>query len=118
MVVFVFSTVSITTVDYANAVPMDKVTICHYPPGNHDNPRTIEVNGNSLLPAHLEHGDTIGPCESDNEARPLNQKARPLNQKARPLNQKARPLNQKARPLNQKARPLNSSHSKIKTTEE
>jgi len=40
-----------------------KVTICHYPPGNPDNPQTITV-GAKALQAHLAHGDTLGPCPS------------------------------------------------------
>jgi len=38
-----------------------KVTICHVPPGNPDNRHTITV-GAPAVPAHLAHGDTIGPC--------------------------------------------------------
>jgi hypothetical protein len=39
----------------------DKVTICHRPPGNPDNAHTITV-GASAVPAHLAHGDSLGPC--------------------------------------------------------
>lgn len=38
-----------------------KVAVCHVPPGNPDNPHTIEVD-ESALPAHLAHGDTEGAC--------------------------------------------------------
>ena len=38
----------------------DKVTICHKP--NSKNPHTITIS-RSALQAHLNHGDTIGPCE-------------------------------------------------------
>ncbi|MCH7812633.1 MAG: right-handed parallel beta-helix repeat-containing protein, partial [Planctomycetes bacterium] len=38
-----------------------KVTICHRPPGNSGNARTISVNENAAE-AHLEHGDSCGPC--------------------------------------------------------
>jgi hypothetical protein len=38
-----------------------KVTICHIPPGNPSNAHTITV-GASAVPAHLAHGDTLGPC--------------------------------------------------------
>jgi hypothetical protein len=41
-----------------------KVVICHIPPGNPDNPRTISV-GEPAVPAHLAHGDSLGPCEDD-----------------------------------------------------
>ena len=39
----------------------DRVTICHIPPGNPENPQTITVSENAV-PAHLAHGDTLGPC--------------------------------------------------------
>ena len=39
----------------------DKVTLCHIPPGNPDNKKTITV-GASAVEAHLAHGDTLGPC--------------------------------------------------------
>jgi hypothetical protein len=38
-----------------------KVTLCHIPPGNPGNAHTITV-GASAVPAHLAHGDTLGPC--------------------------------------------------------
>jgi hypothetical protein len=38
-----------------------KVLVCHVPPGNPENPHTIEV-GESAVPAHLAHGDTEGEC--------------------------------------------------------
>jgi hypothetical protein len=41
-----------------------KVLVCHVPPGNPENPQTIEV-GESAVPAHLAHGDTEGVCEGD-----------------------------------------------------
>jgi hypothetical protein len=44
--------------------PEGEVTICHIPPDNPDNPRTITIS-RSALPAHLARGDTIGPCSND-----------------------------------------------------
>jgi hypothetical protein len=41
-----------------------KVLVCHVPPGNPENPHTIEV-GESALPAHLAHGDTEGACAEE-----------------------------------------------------
>lgn len=38
-----------------------KVVICHIPPGNPNNPQTIEVAARAV-PAHLAHGDVLGPC--------------------------------------------------------
>jgi|GEM_PF-1443985 len=40
----------------------DKVTICHNPPGNHENAKTICV-GSPAVKAHLAHGDKLGKCE-------------------------------------------------------
>jgi hypothetical protein len=45
--------------DDADAV---KVVICHFPPGNPENPQTIEISEDALE-AHLAHGDTEGECE-------------------------------------------------------
>jgi len=44
----------------------DKVTICHVPPGNPDNPQTITI-GESAVASHLEEheGDSLGPCPED-----------------------------------------------------
>ncbi|MHA2366598.1 MAG: LamG-like jellyroll fold domain-containing protein [Candidatus Hodarchaeales archaeon] len=42
----------------------ERITICHFPPGNPDNRQTIEVNSNALS-GHLDHGDTCGPCPDD-----------------------------------------------------
>ncbi len=44
-----------------DCVEDDMITICHIPPGNHGNAHTITISINAL-PAHLAHGDTIGPC--------------------------------------------------------
>jgi LPXTG-motif cell wall-anchored protein len=38
-----------------------KVTVCHVPPGNPSNAHNIVISVNAL-PAHLAHGDTVGPC--------------------------------------------------------
>ena len=40
-----------------------KVVICHIPQGNPANMQTIEVDEHSVtMTAHLQHGDTVGPC--------------------------------------------------------
>jgi hypothetical protein len=41
----------------------EKITICHYPPGNNGNPQTIEIPL-SAWPAHQAHGDKLGPCDN------------------------------------------------------
>jgi putative hemolysin len=43
----------------------EKVLICHIPPGEPDNAHTISVSPNAV-PAHLAHGDTLGPCPNGN----------------------------------------------------
>jgi len=43
-----------------------KVTICHRPPGNPSNAKTIRV-GAAAVDAHLAHGDSLGPCEDDDD---------------------------------------------------
>ncbi|MCH7493711.1 prepilin-type N-terminal cleavage/methylation domain-containing protein [bacterium] len=37
------------------------LTICHYPPGQPNNPRTITI-APAAWPAHERHGDTVGAC--------------------------------------------------------
>ena len=53
-------TVSKTCVIRVNK-PEEKITICHYPPGNTGNPQTIEIPL-SAWPAHQAHGDKLGEC--------------------------------------------------------
>lgn len=45
---------------------VDKVTICHVPPGNPGNAHTITV-GAPAVDAHLAHGDSLGACADDQE---------------------------------------------------
>jgi len=40
---------------------LERVAICHIPPGNPSNAHMITV-GASAVAAHLGHGDTLGPC--------------------------------------------------------
>ena len=44
----------------------EKITICHFPPGNPGNPQTITISPNAL-DAHLAHGDYLGPCRREIE---------------------------------------------------
>ncbi len=39
----------------------DKIFICHTPPGNPGNARTICINSDDIAD-HLAHGDCVGPC--------------------------------------------------------
>jgi len=50
-----------------------KVVICHIPPGNSGNRHTIEV-GQPAQSAHLAHGDTLGPCDSEKPDQKPNKK--------------------------------------------
>ena len=47
----------------------DKVTICHVPPGNEDNPQTLSV-ASSAVDAHLSNhpGDHVGACDSSEDS--------------------------------------------------
>jgi len=42
---------------------VDKVTICHYPPGNLDNLQTLRISSKALQ-THLAHGDSVGECDT------------------------------------------------------
>jgi len=55
---------SMALVSLASADTTEKVTICHFPPGNPANIQTITIS-TSALPAHLAHGDFGGPCAND-----------------------------------------------------
>jgi hypothetical protein len=54
---------SLTTADcpFISGAMLGKVDVCHIPPGNPANAHTINVSENAV-PAHLAHGDTLGPC--------------------------------------------------------
>jgi hypothetical protein len=45
----------------AHVTAEEDVALCHYPPGNPASAQTISVSESSL-PAHLQHGDTLGAC--------------------------------------------------------
>ena len=47
-----------------NASAGNKVTICHFPPGNPSNYQQISIDA-AGVPAHLAHGDFLGSCASD-----------------------------------------------------
>ncbi len=43
-----------------------KITICHIPPGNPDNKRTLTIS-TSALQAHINHGDVMGSCDESSK---------------------------------------------------
>jgi hypothetical protein len=47
-----------------HAAPPATVTLCHYPPDNPTNVQQITV-APSAVPAHVAHGDFVGPCAQD-----------------------------------------------------
>jgi hypothetical protein len=50
-----------------------KMIICHFPPGNTQNPQTLTIPI-TAWPAHLAHGDTEGSCPSKNDSIKVQQK--------------------------------------------
>ncbi|HEX6279324.1 MAG TPA: hypothetical protein VFZ49_04845, partial [Pyrinomonadaceae bacterium] len=48
-------------------IELDKVNICHAPPGNPANAHSINVSFRSSMRLHLRHGDTIGVCANNDE---------------------------------------------------
>ena len=57
------STITIQVVNVLCGHNMDKIILCHVPPGNPGNPQTICV-APSAIPSHLANhpGDCVGPC--------------------------------------------------------
>ena len=49
---------------YGWVLDINKVTVCHAPPGNPNNAHTVQVDFGSL-DDHLGHGDTLGPCSCE-----------------------------------------------------
>lgn len=43
-----------------------KITICHIPPGNPNNKRTLTIS-TSALQAHINHGDVMGSCDESSK---------------------------------------------------
>jgi len=46
----------------ASAQQRGQIQICHIPPGNPINARTITIDVHAL-PGHLAHGDYVGGCD-------------------------------------------------------
>ena len=57
---FVFAAIAAIPQVAADQTTAPNVTICHIPPGNPANAHVIYVS-QSALPAHLGHGDSVGP---------------------------------------------------------
>jgi len=55
------STLGLDSASEKNGKSSKKTTICHIPPGNPDQKMTLSV-GSSSVPAHLDHGDSLGSC--------------------------------------------------------
>lgn len=49
---------------------LDKVALCHYPPGNPGNCKTLCINM-ANVPDHLAHGDLLGACGIDHSCTDL-----------------------------------------------
>ena len=52
--------------------PEEKVTICHFPPGNSTNPQTITLSENTFQ-SHLSHKDIFGKCPTEFISQPTTQ---------------------------------------------
>jgi hypothetical protein len=54
---------------FAGASGVQKVQMCHTPPGNPGNPQTICIN-ESAVAAHLAHGCSLGSCDEQENCAP------------------------------------------------
>ena len=52
------------TIHVSSETSAEKVILCHVPPGNQDKTHSITVSDSSVS-AHLDHGDYLGICDSD-----------------------------------------------------
>lgn len=82
----------------------DPVTICHMPPGNQMNARTLKIN-RSALKAHLGHGDMEGTCDEKNNIDKHGKDKPADDPKGKPAN------NQNAKPENNKGKPSGGASS-------
>ena len=60
----VTDTLDVTDVETDDSEGVEKVTVCHLPGGNPGNAHALTV-GAPAVPAHLDHGDTLGECDDD-----------------------------------------------------
>ncbi len=56
--------VRVCVVDVRCGNNMNKVEVCHYPPGNPENSNTLCI-GMPAVSAHLAHGDSLGHCDAN-----------------------------------------------------
>lgn len=83
-----------------------RITICHYPPGNTGNPQTIQIPVNAW-PAHQAHGDTQGACPANKSGNEIKVEPRkggitPVENK---MNQVTDTIKSKVTPINAPKRP-------------
>ena len=64
-------------------VKEEKTTICHFPPGNVDNPQTLTISENAWK-AHDKHGDVFGNCPDKSEDKQFLASAEPVSPKVTP----------------------------------
>ena len=63
--IFILSILSIVVFTSLATKPEgEKIIICHVPPGNPENAHSIEISV-AALQTHLNHGDSIGDCQTD-----------------------------------------------------
>jgi hypothetical protein len=65
-VIGVILLITVVTFGFKQVVVLDKVTVCHVPPGNPGNCQEISVSLNAL-DAHLDHGDNLVCHDQDEE---------------------------------------------------
>lgn len=70
-------TVIVCAIDVRCGKNLDKVEICHIPPGNKSNPQTLCV-AISAVAAHLAHGDLLASCGTDRSCTNLDPKSIPV----------------------------------------
>lgn len=71
--------VIVCAIDVRCGKNLDKVEICHIPPGNPSNSRTLCV-AIEAVETHLAHGDMLAACGTDHTCTDLEPKAKPVIQ--------------------------------------
>lgn len=103
----VATTPTSATTPTVNSTPTDttkgKITICHLPPGNNQNPQTISIPL-SAWPAHQAHGDVMGACPSEKTA-PVKTNPRTIPANPNNQNKKTGSDSTNTQPINTPRRP-------------